>query len=266
MSIRINSVKTDTFEMKYFSFGSGTKDMVILPGLSLQDLMPMAGAIADAYSIFKEDFTVWFFDRRADIPEGYTICDMAEDTAKAMEQLGLQGVSLFGVSQGGMIAQCLATEHPGLVGRMVLASTASRTDVGRISRTCGRWKELARECSAGELFNAFAKDIYTPSFYEEYKDAIVSAGEKITETELDRFRKLLDAIDGFNMSGSLEKITCPVLVLGAAEDKVTDAEKMAETAKELGWESFIYEGYGHAVYDEAPDFKERILEFFLQRS
>ncbi len=261
MAIQIETVKTAEFEMRYFRFGTGQKTMVILPGLSLQDLMPMADAVADAYSIFAEDFTVWFFDRRTDIPAGYTIEAMAEDTAGAMKKLGLKDIYLFGVSQGGMMAQCIAAAYSGLVRRMVLVSTASRTDEGSISTVCGRWKELAAECSGAELFRAFAKDIYTPSFYEAYKDAIMSAGEKITEEELDRFRKLLDAVGGFNISGKLSMITCPVLVLGAAQDTVTDAGMMAETAEKLGWESFIYEGYGHAVYDEAPDFKERILEF-----
>ncbi|MBR2121889.1 MAG: alpha/beta hydrolase [Lachnospiraceae bacterium] len=262
MAVQIETVKTAESEMRYFRFGEGTKNMVILPGLSLQDLMPMADTIADAYSLFTEDFTVWFFDRRTDIPEGYTIEAMAEDTARAMKKLGLKDIYLFGVSQGGMIAQCIAAAYTGLVCRMVLASTASRTDEGSISTVCGRWKELAGECSGAELFCAFAKDIYTPSFYEAYKDAIMSAGEKITEEELDRFRKLLAAVGGFNISGKLTLINCPVLVLGAAQDTVTDAGRMAETAQELGWESFIYEGYGHAVYDEAPDFKERILGFF----
>ena len=35
-----------------------------------------------------------------------------------------------------------------------------------------------------------------------------------------------------------------------------------EIADLLGCELHIYEDYGHAVYDEAPDYKERILEFF----
>ena len=100
MAVQIETVKTAESEMRYFRFGEGTKNMVILPGLSLQDLMPMADTIADAYSLFTEDFTVWFFDRRTDIPEGYTIEAMAEDTARAMKKLGLKDIYLFGVSQG----------------------------------------------------------------------------------------------------------------------------------------------------------------------
>ena len=28
-----------------------------------------------------------------------------------------------------------------------------------------------------------------------------------------------------------------------------------------GFEIYMYDGYGHAAYDMAPDYKERILEF-----
>ena len=39
---------------------------------------------------------------------------------------------------------------------------------------------------------------------------------------------------------------------------------MKETSDILGCESYFYEGYSHAVYDEAKDIKEKIFDFFLK--
>ena len=34
-----------------------------------------------------------------------------------------------------------------------------------------------------------------------------------------------------------------------------------ELSKALGWELFLYDDYWHAVYDEAPDYRDRMLDF-----
>ena len=58
--------------------------------------------------------------------KGYSTRDMAEDLAFGMQTLGITRAKVLGVSQGGMIAQYLAIDHPELVDRLVLAVTLSR--------------------------------------------------------------------------------------------------------------------------------------------
>ena len=64
-----------------------------------------------------------------------------------------------------------------------------------------------------------------------------------------------------NAYDELEKITCPVLVIGGKEDKIVGAESSVEIAEKLGCEIFMYENLGHAAYEEAKDFNHRVLEF-----
>ena len=59
MSIQIERVQTDKFSMKYFHFGKGKQPLVILPGLSVQSVIPSAAAIEQHYSIFEDEFTVY---------------------------------------------------------------------------------------------------------------------------------------------------------------------------------------------------------------
>ena len=74
-------VKTEAFTMRYFSFGRGERPLVILPGLSVQSVMGSAQAVAKEYSVMQEEFTVYLFDRREDLPSKYSVYDMAQDTA-----------------------------------------------------------------------------------------------------------------------------------------------------------------------------------------
>ena len=54
--MQIQTVKTDTFSMDYFCFGTGGRKLVIIPGVSIQSVMGSAEAIADAYSVFAGNF------------------------------------------------------------------------------------------------------------------------------------------------------------------------------------------------------------------
>jgi pimeloyl-ACP methyl ester carboxylesterase len=55
--------------------------------------------------------------------KGLTIARMARDTAGLIRKLGLRRADVLGWSMGGYIAQTLALANPGLVHRLVLAST-----------------------------------------------------------------------------------------------------------------------------------------------
>ena len=87
MAITIETVNLPDFSMDYFRFGKGERTFVILPGLSVQSVMGAAEAIAAEYRPLTEDYTVYVFDRRKELPPVYTVADMARDTATAMEAL-----------------------------------------------------------------------------------------------------------------------------------------------------------------------------------
>ena len=81
-----------------------------------------------------------------------------------------------------------------------------------------------------------------------------------------RFVILAESLRGFDLRADLAKIACPVLVLGAKDDRVLGAEASEEIFRCLpsrpGNEVYLYEpGFGHAAFDSAPDYKERLLRF-----
>ena len=262
--IKIETVRTGRLAMDYFRFGHGKENLVILPGLSVQSVMGAADAVADAYSLLTDDFTIYLFDRRRDLPAVYSLKEMARDTAEAIRALGLGPVCLFGTSQGGMAALCLAVEYPELVRRLVLGSASARiTD--RENVLFEEWIRLAKAGDAQGLYLSFGEAVYPPAVFEQSRQLLIDAAKTVTEEELRRFVILAETILDFNVLDEVEKIACPVLVIGSRDDRVLGGDASVQIAARLkdcdSSELFLYDGYGHAAYDTAPDYRERLLRF-----
>ena len=252
--------------MDYLEFGSGKKTLVILPGLSVQSVLLSAEAIEKAYSPLANLFTVYVFDRRRELPPSYSIDEMANDTADALAAAGIVVACIFGASQGAMMAIKIAARRPELVEKLVLASAAERiTD-----NDCAlfeKWIEFAREGDAKKLYFAFGETIYPQAVLKELSAFLVDSSRNVTRDDLRRFIILAKAANGFDATLDLEKIACPTLVIGDTDDRVFGikaAYAIFDRVKHNpGAELYVYHGYGHAVYDTAPDFKERILRFLM---
>ena len=262
-----NTVVTDKFKMNYFCFGEGKKDLVILPGLSLKPVCNFAEAVENEYSIMKKDFTVYVFDRRSDLPENCSIKDMAEDTVKAIEAVGLKSIYLFGASQGGMIAQLIAVEYPGLVRKLIIGSSASEVDDGQFS-VIGEWIKKAKKKDKTGLFLDFGEKIYAKDFFESNRDALIMLAETVTDEELRNFIISAEGIEGFNITSELHKIMCPVLAIGVYGDKVLGENAALKIAGAFSgrdnFSLFMYHDYGHAAFDTAPDYRKRLYDFFME--
>ncbi len=264
MSVKVQTVSIGDTDMDYITFGSGDKKFVIIPGLSIHSVMGLADLIAEAYEAFTEDYTVYLFDRPEELKEDTTIRDLASETAEAMKALDIEDVYLFGASQGGMIAQYLAIDHPELVNRMVLGSTLSRPN-DTFKKVAGEWIQMAEKKDEEGLIGGFVDDVYSEATLEAYRDTLISSNLGITDEEYQRFIILAKSCLGFDCYEELASITCPVLVLGSKGDRVVTAEGSEELADALGCELYLYDdSYGHGVYDEASDYKQRCLDFFAE--
>ncbi|MBQ6772693.1 MAG: alpha/beta hydrolase [Synergistaceae bacterium] len=263
MSVNIESINAASHDTKFFRFGSDSKTLVIIPGLSVKSVMDFADSVAEAYKIFADEFTVYVFDRVSNPNENYTIYDMADDTIKAFDSLKIKDAYIISVSQGAMIAQVLAARRPDLVKKLVLGSSASRIPENS-AKIFSEWTRLARKRNVEALNTSFAAHIYSEKFFAQYREAILSSMSNVTDSELERFIILAASMRGMNLSSELENIKCPVLVIADSNDKIFDVSESKTMAEKLNCGIFIYHGYGHAVYDEAPDYKARILKFFRE--
>ncbi len=262
MSVPILTVKTGNIEMDYCRFGKeGGYPLAIIPGLSIKSVLESAAAVAGMYKPFVDEFDIYLFDRKKDIPKTYTLEEMAEDNARAIQAIGLSKVNLFGTSQGGIMTQLIAINHPELVNSIVLGSTTAWANED--SEKVGQgWIDLATMDTREELMLGFAEKVYTPEFVDKYRKAFITMASLVTQEELDRFKILAGTLFGFDNRDRLKEIKCPSLAIGARNDQVFSYKRSEELAEGMGGEVYIYEDYGHAVYDEVPDYVDRLYAFF----
>lgn len=256
-------VPVDGGVMSYVSFGRGERAFVILPGLS-DGLATVAGKallLAPPYKAFFGRYTVTMFSRRDALPPGFTIRDMAADQAAAMAALGIGKASVMGVSQGGMIAQLLASEHPETVEKLVLAVTAPRVSP-MIRENVARWMDLARRGDHRGLMTDTAERSYSEAYLAKYRRLYPLLGHVGRPKDYGRFLVNAEAILSFDATRAAERISCPTLIIGGEEDRIVGAEASRELHERIGDSRlFLYPGLGHAAYEEAKDFNTRVLRF-----
>ncbi len=258
------SVGGDT--MSFVSFGRGDRAFVILPGLSdgLATVKNKALLLAMPYRLFFRRFTVYMFSRKDRMPAGYTIRDMAGDQAEAMRLLGIGRACVMGVSQGGMIAQYLAADHPDLVDRLVLAVTAPRAD-DTIRGNVERWIGFAERGDHRSLMIDTAEKSYSPEYLKKYRRTYPIIGHIGKPADYGRFLVNARAILGFDAYEAIGSIACPTLIIGGEEDKVVGIRPSHDMKERIpGSEIAVYPGLGHAAYEEAEDFNRRVYDFLTK--
>jgi len=257
------TVRIGDSSMNYVSFGRGEKTLILLPGLSdgLTTVKGKALLLAKPYIMFFEKYTVYMFSRKNDMPGNYSIRDMAADQAEAMNALGIGKACLMGVSQGGMIAQYLAIDHPELIDKLILAvSSPCANDT--IRECVGKWIELARLKDHKALMIDTAEKSYSSGYLEKYRKVYPLLGQLGKPSDYDRFLVNANAVLGFDASGELIKISCPALIIGGGQDRIVGT-RAAYDLKEMISDSqlYVYPDYGHAAYEEAKDFNQRVFRF-----
>ncbi len=262
--LETKTISIQNGKVEVVQFGSGAKAFVILPGLSYEGFFAQARAIERAYSIFAEPFTVYLIDRNKTPRPDYTVRQIADDTAEVMGKLKIEKADVFGASLGGMVAQELAICHPHLVNRLVLGSALSRPNATALA-VLSRWESLAASGKIEDLTADFYQTIFSPETFQKYRVAFFQSQPVATAEKTARFLAYTAAAKRFDVFASLDQIQAKTLVIGALHDRVTTALAARETAKGIGGDYYEYQAFGHAAFDEAPDYKQRILDFLLSK-
>ena len=249
--------------MDYACFGQGKKVLIVLPGLSdgLATVKGKALLLFSPYRRHLKDYTVYMFSRKRDLGKDSTIWQMARDQAEALKNLGIHKASVLGVSQGGMIAQALAILEESLVDKLVLAVTAPWCT--EMARGClEHWMALAREGKHGDLMRNTAEKSYSPEYLKKYRKYYPFLGLVAKPKNYDRFEANVEAISGFDARKDIGNISIPTFILGGEKDQIVGAEGSFELARLIpGSSLYMYPGLGHAAYEEAGDFYERVFAF-----
>ena len=260
------TVKIGSTEMNYVSFGFGKKALILLPGLSdgLTTVDGKALLLAAPYQLFFKDYTVFMFSRKNDLPDDYSIREMADDQAEAMRKLGIQKASVLGVSEGGMIAQYLAIDHPALIEKLVIAVSAPSVNA-TLRSAVETWIESANQRKHMQLMIDTAEKSYSEAYLKKYRRIYPLLGWIGKPKNYHRFLINAKAILHFDCLDDLIKINCPTLIIGGEVDQVVGPLASYEMHAQIrGSELYMYQQFGHAAYEEADDFYKRVFEFLAR--
>ncbi len=249
--------------MDYIRFGSGERVLVMLPGLGdgLRSMKGTALPMAFMYRVFCKDFTVYAFSRKNKLPEGYTTRDMAKDQAEAMEQLGIEKAHIFGVSMGGMIAQCLAIDYPEKVDKLILTVTCAKPNP-ILTESVNEWVSCAKRGDHAGFMDSNLRRIYSEDYYRKNKWLAPIVGKLTKPKSYDRFYVQADACLTHNAYEHLKGIKAPTLVIGGEQDNALGGEASKEIAAALPCSELrMYAQWGHGLYEEAKDFNSEVLDF-----
>ena len=260
---QMHTIPIGDTKMDYAVFGKGEKPLIMIPGLNLKCVKEVAVPTAYMYRIIGEEYKVYIFDRKEDIPEGYTVRDIASDVAYAMRELEIRNADVLGLSQGGMIGQYLAMDYPELVHKLVLGVTLSRENP-TIKEVISKWIAMAEQGDYEEIAADMLEKMYTDAYKEKYGKLIPLLSKAGKPKDMERFITLAKACVTCDTYEQLDRIKCPVFVIGGKLDRVLSGEASIEIAEKLGCKIHMYEDMGHAVHEEAKDFNERVLAFLRE--
>ncbi|MBO6040391.1 MAG: alpha/beta hydrolase [Oscillospiraceae bacterium] len=263
LNARNARLRLDSGETDYIRFGNGTKTLVMLPGVGdgLKTVKGMAMPFSLQFRELAKDFTVYVFSRRVSLPEHMTTREMAEDLNAAMEALDLRETAVVGVSQGGMIAQWLAVDHPDKVGKLVLVVTLSRPNE-TVREAIAGWTEMAERGDYRGIMLDTAERSYSEKRLRQARLTYSLLGSLGRPNSFDRFLTEAESCVTHDCYDRLGEIACPTLVIGGCEDRIVTAAASEEIAQAIpGSELYLYEGLSHGLYEEAPDFLTRVAAF-----
>ena len=258
------SVTIGDTDMYYVSFGIGEKKLVVLPGLSdgLATVKGKALILSLPYRKFFRDYTVYIFSRRNDMPEGYTIRNMSEDQVLAMRELNIDQAYLLGVSQGGMIAQYMAIDYPEMVTKLILAVTAPNANTV-VKENVSSWIDMVKRDDHTALMVDTAEKMYSEKYLQKSRKYFPVLASLTKPRTYERFLRNAYAILKFDCRQELSKISCPTLIIAGSDDDTVGNDAAEEMSMAIAdSQLYVYEGLGHAAFEEADDFYERIRAFY----
>ena len=206
--------------------------------------------------------------RSPQMPEGFTVADMADDAAAMLRASGVERAHVMGFSGGSVNAQELALRHPDLVRSLVLISTWARPDAYFEQLTT--FFDWLADVAPSEraMIEGFLLWIYTRRAHESgmvaqiIEEALAFPHPQSPEA----FKRQLAAWKAHDAYDRLPQITVPTLVIAGAEDIATPPALGQVVAERIpGAEFVVLPGEAHQPFQESPEEFNAMVDAFWRK-
>ena len=257
--------------LPYNRIGHGPRDLVVFQGLLFEN-KPLPGLMvrffSGTYKFLEQSYTTYIVTRKPGLPDGYSMQDMSDDYATMIKEEFGGPVDVIGVSTGGSIALHFAADHPDLVRRLVIHSSAHTLNdaaksmqmrVGHLARQ-RRWR-AAYAAMAGFVLprDGVKRYIAKPvAWLGSLLGAMFGAPKDPSDLVV-----TIEAEDKHNFKDRLAQITAPTLVVAGDQDPFYTATLFRETAEGIpNARLILYEGMGHPA--SGKQFSQDVLAFLKE--
>lgn len=251
-------------EINYQLEGDGDETIVLVNGLA-DDLETWAFQMDD---LLGAGYRVLRFDNRGvgktSAPPGpYTSRMLADDAKALVDELGLSGFHMMGVSMGGMIAQEYAINYEGDLKTVTLACTYA-TPGPFCSRMFSMWADMAPVNGVPFIMRDVTLWAFTVPFFEGREDELkeFEAGMADLAMSTEAYLAQLNVIQTHDTTDRLGSLTMPTLVLAGEEDILIPVRLSKQLHAAIRGADWATTAGGHACIWEHPTaFNTTFLSF-----
>ncbi len=200
-------------------------------------------------------------------PRPYSLADLADDVAAALDSLEVAKTHWVGLSMGGMIGQAFALRHPGRIDKLVLANTTSSYGPEGRALWQGRAK-LVQEGGLAAIHDAVAARYFSDDFRAKHPERVAKVMGRFLQTPVEGYLGCCDAIANLDFSGDLPRMRARTLVIAGGADVGTPPAMSEVLATKIpGARLAIIPGAAHLSAVEKPvEFAQLVREFLASQA
>lgn len=172
-----------------------------------------------------------------------------------LEHLGIEKLSIAGISYGSEVGLEYTMDHPEKVERLMLFNATAATgpwldDVGKA------WNLAAHD--AESYYYTAIPVIYSPRFYTQHNDWMERRRHALkpvfsNEVFINAMIRLTNSSSNYDVRSRLSEVRCPTLIVSCQQDYLTPVEEQKYLADHIADSHYvIIQNSGHASMYEQP--------------
>jgi pimeloyl-ACP methyl ester carboxylesterase len=264
--------RSGDLSIAYQVFGDGPIDLLVAPGfVSHCEVFWGSREVAAAFRRLAESARVIIFDKREQglsdrVGRPPVVEEMVDDALAVMDAAGSERAAIFGISEGGALAQLLAAGHPDRCTHLMLWSSFARLPAaddypeGIDPAELDNWREILRDQWGGPVsLGVFAPSRKGDQEAERWWAQLLRQG-----TSPGSAFELMNLYKELDVRAALESIQAPTLVMHRRGDRGVPAPLGRYIADNIAGARYVeFEGADHLFWTQGADEIIGEMEEFL---